>query len=158
MATSIFPKQAELKPSAMTTVAQRRFEDADALRQTNKNARANAVVYLAGFVIEILLKAQLVRRYPGIAKKRRHQVAENEMEVWRLIWQSHDLDGMIGFLPQLLASLDARGRDEGADYSGELLRVCSEWTIQARYSPHSMPMREAADMLKRVRVLKELLK
>ena len=41
----------------MATVAERRFDDAAALRATNENARANGVAYLCGYVIEILLKA-----------------------------------------------------------------------------------------------------
>jgi hypothetical protein len=57
----VFDKQAALKPSAMATVAERRFGDAQALVNTGDNARANGAAYLAGFVVEILLKAQLVR-------------------------------------------------------------------------------------------------
>jgi hypothetical protein len=52
MAQSIFTRPAMLKPSTMKTVAERRFDDAAALRDTGRNARANGVAYLAGFVIE----------------------------------------------------------------------------------------------------------
>jgi len=158
MASRIFERQTELRPSAMITVAQRRFEDAESLRQTGQNARANGVAYLAGFVVEILLKAMLVRYFPAIAKKRRHRVTESEAEQWRLIWQSHDLLAMMAQLPQMLNSLKARGTRDGVDYVRQLQKVCSEWTIQARYSPRTMPMGEAADLLNRVRTLKELLR
>jgi hypothetical protein len=88
MVPRIFGKQSALRPSAMATVAERRFNDADALRQTGINARANGVAYLAGFVIEILLKAQLVKSFPEIARKRQHEVTGNEEEIWRLILEA----------------------------------------------------------------------
>jgi hypothetical protein len=158
MASRIFEKQKELRPSAMITVAQRRFEDAESLYETGQNARANGVAYLAGFVVEILLKAMLVRYFPSVAKKRWHMVTPSEAEEWRLIWQSHDLLAMMKRLPHLLTSLKAKGTRDGVDYVRELQKVCSEWTIQARYSPRVIPMSEAADLLRRVRVLKELLR
>lgn len=63
MTAKIFDKRSELKPPAMRTVAERRFADAQALINTKMNARANGAIYLAGFVIEILLKTQLDDKY-----------------------------------------------------------------------------------------------
>jgi len=37
----------------LRTVADRRFDDADALRQTGRNARANGAMYLGRFVEEL---------------------------------------------------------------------------------------------------------
>lgn len=82
----IFGRQSTPKPSAMVIVAQRRFDDAEALCRTGENARANGAAYLAGFVIEILLKARLVRKFEAIAIKRPHDVLESEREIWGLIW------------------------------------------------------------------------
>ena len=58
----IFQK-VRLRPTQLRTVANRRFGDAEALRETGQNARANGVMYLGGFVIECLLKAQLLERF-----------------------------------------------------------------------------------------------
>jgi hypothetical protein len=155
---SIFDKQAQLKPSAMATVAERRFDDAMALCDTKENARANGAAYLAGFVIEILLKAQLVKSYPEIAKKRQHDVDEAEREIWSLIWRRHDLEGMVDKLSALEAALKKVGERDGVDYPADLKKICAQWTIQARYSPQTIQMPEAQEILKRVRRLKEHLK
>lgn len=154
----IFDKQSELRPSAMRTVAERRFDDAQCLRDTNENARANGVAYLAGFVIEILLKARLVERYPAIARKRQHEVSHSELEIWSLIWRRHDLAGMVERMPDLVAGLRAKSERSGVEYNDHLRSVCGSWTIQARYSTSTITMTEARAMLDRVRVLKEVLK
>jgi glutathionylspermidine synthase len=158
MASRIFEKEPRLKPSAMATVAERRFDDAETLCRTGENARANGVAYLAGFVIEILLKARLVERYPEIARKRQHEVTDAERDVWRLIWKQHDLEAMLAEMRELEAALKARGERDGQDYVAELKKVCASWTIQARYSSRMMLMDEATKWLERVRLLKELLK
>jgi hypothetical protein len=158
MAQSIFARQAVLKPSAMKTVAERRFDDAAALRDTGVNARANGVAYLAGFVIEILLKAKLVEKFPHIAGKPQHRLSDDEREVWFLIWKRHDLEDMLSHMAELEASLKKKGQRDNYDYHGQLKKLCATWTIQARYSSRTMLMGEAAEILARVRTLKELLK
>ena len=158
MASKIFEKVPQLKPAAMATVAERRFDDAAALVETDENSRANGAAYLAGFVIEILLKAQLVAKYSSIAKKRQHEVLDSEREIWRLIWKQHDLEAMLDRLKELEAALRKSGERDGRDYLAELKKVCASWTIQARYSPRTMLMGEAKQWLERVRLLKELLK
>src|SRR5947209_98829 len=105
MAGGIFDKNPVLKPKAMRVVAERRFADAEALRETKQNARANGVAYLAGFVIEILLKARLVAKYPRIAKKRQHELKDDEKGIWRLIWRQHDLEAMLTQMTELEAAL-----------------------------------------------------
>lgn len=142
----------------MAAVAERRFGDAEALSQTSDNARANGVAYLVGFVVEILLKARLVDKFPEIARKRQHEVIESERDVWRLIWRQHDLEAMLEKMSELEAALKRRGERDGQDYSADLKKVCATWIIQARYSPRTMPMSEARQWLERVRTLKELLK
>ena len=163
MASRIFNKQAVLKPSAMATVADRRFDDARMLAASKDNARANGVAYFAGFVIEILLKAQLVRKHSATARRRPHEVAttkvtEAERKVWALIWRQHDLEQMLIELPQLESALVKRGQRDGKDYVADLKKICATWTIQARYSPHTMKMSEAKAILNRVKELKELIK
>jgi len=52
-----------VSPTQLRTVAERRFDDASYLRESGKNARANGAMYLAGFVLECLLKARLIEKY-----------------------------------------------------------------------------------------------
>jgi hypothetical protein len=154
----VFDKQSQLKPSAMATVAERRFADAEVLAATKENARANGCAYLAGFVIEILLKARLVQKFPAIARKRQHEVAASEQEVWGLIWRRHDLEAMLDQMPELEAGLRKKAERSRIDFFGDLKTVCATWTVYARYSPSTMLMREAEQLLDRVRSLKEVLK
>lgn len=63
--SEIFKPLTDLRPSQLIAVADRRFDDAVALSETGDNARANGVQYLAGLVIEISLKAELVRQHPS---------------------------------------------------------------------------------------------
>jgi len=92
---------AQGRKQAKALAKERRFEDAQALCATRQNARANGAAYLAGFVIEILLKARLVRQYETIARKRQHDVKDAERGVWSLIWRSHDLGAMLDAMPEL---------------------------------------------------------
>lgn len=66
--TSVFDKQKVLRPSQLSVVAERRYRDAVALCDTGKNERATGAMYLAGFVIEILLKAQMLVKYPALGR------------------------------------------------------------------------------------------
>jgi hypothetical protein len=159
--SGIFSRQTNLRPSTMAAVAERRFGDAEALEKTGENARANGVAYLAGFVIEILLKANLlkIRRYEEIARKRPHQIGtDQEREIWGLIWRQHDLESLLNRLPELEAALEKKGEEDGHRYLDDLKFLCATWTIQARYSSRTMQMKEATNLLERVRSLKELLK
>ena|SRR5665213_216019 len=158
MARSIFDKNSRLKSGALAIVAERRFGDAEALAKTDQNVRANGVAYLSGFVIEILLKMQLLKQYPHIAGKQPEKLTEDQRHIWRLIWRQHDLEAMLKQLPHVETSLERKGRYDGEDYVKELKKVCLNWTIHARYSPRMMLMREAQEWLERVRSLKEMLK
>ncbi len=158
MSGGIFAKQERLKPSAMATVAERRFADAQALVSTGDNARANGAAYLAGFAIEILLKARLVAKYPATARKRFRELADDEREIWSLIWRQHDLEAMLANLSQLESALKARGERDGRDHLADLRKLCATWTIHARYSTRTMSMTEAQRIVELVRSLKELLK
>jgi hypothetical protein len=150
-----------LAPSAMATVADRRFADAEALVATGSNARANGAIYMSGIVLDILLKAQLVRRYPGVAGARPHdlgRLAPEDREVWHLVWRSHEIEQMFDRLPHLEAALTARGVRNGTDYAVRLKQLCAMWSIQIRYSAQTALISEAREFLDGVRTLKELLK
>src|SRR5690242_4280337 len=134
MPSNIFARQQDVKPSQLVAVAERRFDDAKALAETGDNARANGAQYLAGIVLDILLKAQLMRQYPAVARKRRHEVPSDERHVWSLIWRSHDLDEMLHQMPGLTAAIEKRGQRDGEPYLEWLLGICEAWTVFVRYS------------------------
>lgn len=154
----IFAKNLSAKPTQPAAVAERRFGDAEALCKTGENARANGAMYLAGLVIDILLKAQLMRQYPEVARKRPHEVTEGERRIWSLIWRSHDLAEMLEQHPSLAAAVAKLGEQAGRPYLTWLNQICGTWTIFVRYSSLTTEMEDARVMLERVRVLKEVLK
>lgn len=158
MPGGIFDKPGMLRSATMATVAERRFSDAQALAKSGSNARANGVAYLAGFVIEILLKARLVDRYGSIARKPQHRLTEAEREIWGLIWRRHDLEAMLDRLPQLEAGLNKLSEQSSRNHLADLKKICSVWTVYARYSSSTMRMDEAQRILEAVRSLKEYLK
>ena len=128
---------------------------------TGDNARANGAQYLAGIVVEIRLKAELVRIYPSVAVQRSHDVTESERPVWNLIWRSHNLTEMLERATTLRASVDAAGRRAGRragrPYYEWLADICGRWTIFARVTSVTSTMVEARSMLGRVRLLKEVM-
>lgn len=157
----IFDKPADLKPAAMRTVAERRFDDARALCDTRVNARANGAQYLGGLVVEILLKALLVERHPQTARKRGHELArlsEHDRTIWRLIWRSHELSDILDHLPHVEAALRKLEERHGHPYVAHLKNICATWSIYARYSSLASNMTEAEEMLERVGRLKEVLR
>ena len=109
-----------LRPAQMRTVAERRFADADSLRKTKLNARANGAMYLGGFVIECFLKAKLLEKYkwlqspPGDLAKR----SQDERALHALCYQQHDLAGLLDRLPEVKRRLVP-------------LRVCNHWRRSA---------------------------
>jgi len=156
---SIFEKQGRLSRAQLVMVAQRRFEDAEALCDTEENARANGAQYLCGFVVEILLKAQLLVRNHGIGVKRSQEgMSDEERETWSLIFRSHDLGEMLARLPELRKKVEYDGKRTGKPLAEDLQWICSTWTIYARYSPRTTNIHDARIFLERVRRLKEVLK
>lgn len=141
----------------MRAVAEQRFGDAQALRKTGENERANGALYLGGFVIEILLKMQLVQAFPSTTRAAASGL-QRPHRFQQLVWSSHDLAALLDELPQLEAALRSKGRQDGCDYVTQLKSICQIWTIQARYSSHKIGMKQASDFLDRVANLKEVLK
>ena len=144
-----------LRPSQLRTVAQRRFDDAEALRRTRRNRHANGAMYLAGFVIECLLKAKLMEKYlwlrtatfPGGPGKK-------EQRIWSLCYRSHDLGEILWHLPEV----SDRVANGGRGLLDSLRSICGQWTIFARYSTRTATMSEAAAFLDQIRELKECLR
>ena len=149
-----------LNPRQLRTVAERRYADAECLRKTGDNERANGAMYLGGFVLECLLKARLLEEHPWLQAPLGPNPSLQEQRLWSLCYRSHDLEEILEHLPGLTRELargdQAAGRDTGRL---ETLRtLCSQWTIQARYSPRSETMATAEKFLNRVKEVKECLK
>jgi hypothetical protein len=143
----------------MRTVAQRRFADAEYLCKSNENERANGAMYLAGFVIECLLKAALVERFAWLQSVRSPQrLSESDREIWSLCFRSHDLDDILAHVPEMTRRLSSLPRESPGAVLDNLKSICGSWTIFARYSPHSATIHEAAKFLAHVKELKEWLK
>jgi hypothetical protein len=154
----IFAKQ-RLSAGQLRTVAERRYGDAAYLEQSGENARANGVFYLAGFVIECLLKARLLDQYPSVAKVAAPDaLSPSDRVVWMLLNRSHDLDEMLAYMPDLERKLQTADRIEGKGLLRKLKAICAEWSIFARYSPRSETMKAASGFLNDVEELRPWLK
>lgn len=137
MAKAKFNKNSLLKPSTMRSVAERRFRDANALIKTRDNERANGAVYLAGYVVEILLKALLVETHPAVARATpgdKDSLSKQDQRIWRLIWRDHDLSSMLVSMQWLEVALLKASERNQVDYLGNFKRIAATWTIQMRYS------------------------
>lgn len=153
----VFERQ-RLSAAQLRLVAQRRYDDADYLRCSGKNARANGVLYLGGFVIECLLKAKLVEQYPAVANERDPaKLAVADRELWNLLNRSHDLTDILNRLPDVRAKMLAvRHRGGGVAYA-RLQAICNEWTIFARYSTRTETMAFASAFLDNIKELRSWL-
>jgi hypothetical protein len=154
---SIFEK-VKLRPSQLRTVATRRLADAQYLRDSGRNERANGAMYLAGFVVECLMKAELLEEHPwlqnGSTPVRRPKF---DQKLWSLCYRSHDLMEILARLPQLIERLKKLEQREQSRLIGNLRSICGQWTIFARYSPRSATMREAGEFLAQVKELRQWL-
>ena len=127
---SIFDK-VKLRPAQLRTVADRRFADAAYLRHSNQNQRANGVMYLAGFVVECLLKAALLERFPWLQSAGSPQGrSKNDQYLWLLTYRLHNLPNILAHLPDVERRVE---REAGPRLLQGLRSVCESWTIYARY-------------------------
>lgn len=151
--------QVRLSPSQARTVAQRRFDDAEWLRKSGDNARANGVFYLGGLVVDCLLKAALLERHRDLQTPvTLDQLSAHDRRVWSLIYRSHELEEMLAHLPDLERRLQAKDLKDGSDLLRKLRSICAKWTVYARYSPRTETMKHAAEFLDHVREVKEWLR
>jgi hypothetical protein len=148
-----------LTPRQLRTVADRRLADAECLRKTGANARANGAIYLAGFVLECLLKAQLLEEHPWLQGPISSNASSEEQRLWSLCYRSHDLEGILDHLPRLRKRL--ADRDEhisgGTRILGQVQRLCTAWTVHARYSPHQATMADAEEFLDHIKEVRRWL-
>ena len=150
----IFAK-CRLSPSQLRTVADRRFDDADALRRTGKNARANGAIYFGGFVIECLLKAKLLDEFSWLQNASSPEGrSRNDGHLWSLCYRSHDLDEILAKLPSITTKLSQQEQRGANRLTHSLRSICAQWTIHARYSPHTADIDDARDFLDQIKELK----
>lgn len=148
-----------LTPAQARTVADRRLGDAECLRKSGDNARANGVFYLGGIVIDCLLKAMLLEEHPELATPLNNDVlSPGGRHVRSLIYRSHELDQMLEALPDLRARLEANDQQHGTRLLDMLTRICETWTIYVRYSPKSTTMEKASRFLDQVREVRPWLR
>jgi hypothetical protein len=155
---SIFDRQGPPNFRQLITVAERRFDDAQALCDTGKNQHANGAQYLGGFVIELLLKAQLLRLFENVGRARRSgALAADDQRIRDLLF-SHDLNAILRRVTGLEELVAKRGERDGRPYRTYLREICTTWNIFARYSTRSSTIAEAEEWLSRIRELKEVLR
>jgi hypothetical protein len=113
---------------------------------------------MAGFVIECLLKALLLERHPNLQKPvDPAKLSKSDREVHNILW-SHDLDDMLGFVPEVekkLAGVKTRSNESAWQ---QLRSICEEWTVHARYSPTGAKLQDATRYLETVAEVKKWLK
>jgi hypothetical protein len=126
-------ERSRLRPAQLRTVAERRFGDARCLRDSAQNERANGAMYLAGFVLECLLKSRLLEKHrwlqnPSLSSK----ATPAERLLWSLCYRSHDLDELLAQLAEVVARFSKLAQGERDRLTQSLRRICAEWTIFAR--------------------------
>lgn len=132
-APNIFAK-ARLKPNQLRSVAERRFADARCLLDSGDLQRVNGAIYMAGFVIECLLKALLLERHPNLVRPLDpSKLSSSDREVFQLLY-SHELDEMRDFLPEIERKLADLKTQSGQSVWTAFCDICEEWTVHARYS------------------------
>lgn len=153
----IFAKP-RLKPGQWRAVAERRFGDAKCLLNSGDAERANGAIYMAGFVIECLLKALLIERHPNLSKPvDPAKLSKSDREVFDAL-NGHELDDMLGFLPELEKKLSAVSTPSGQPAWRALNDICEEWRVYVRYSPMPAKLKQARTYLDTVEEVKKWLK
>ena len=153
----IFAKR-RLYAGQLRAVAERRFADAECLLASGDPERANGAIYMAGFVIECLLKALLLERHPNLSKPvDPAKLSDSDREIFGYLY-GHDLDEMLGALPELGTKLSVVSTPHGSRVWPEFRTLCEHWTVYARYSPVSAKMTEAKNFLNTVKEVKKWLK
>lgn len=151
-------ERVRLTPKQLRTVADRRFDDADYLRKSNDNKHANGVYYLGGFVLECLLKAKLLERYPELKQPPSdpRRLSPPQRRRLNLCYRWHDLQAILAEVPEIETAL--RNADPKGYLMATLEHLCRIWNIFARYSPRTAITKDASRFLMRIKDLKPWLK
>jgi len=154
---NIFAKT-RLRPGQWRAVAERRYGDARCLLESGDAERANGAIYMAGFAVECLMKALLVERHPNLSRPLDPAtLSSSDREVFEALYR-HELDDMLGFLPELEKKLSAISIRSGQPAWRALNDLCEEWTVYVRYSPANAKLDRARIYLDTVEEVKKWLK
>lgn len=153
----IFLKR-RLAPGQLRAVAELRADDAQALLDTGQKARTNGAIYLAGFVIECLLKALLLERHPNLrVPVDSARLSGGDRDVLKLLY-SHDLDCMLGFLPEVRLRLESITDAAGRPCWPAFRDICAQWTVYARYATTQASITDAQRFMNTIREVKQWLR
>ena len=147
-------RKLRLSSRQLREVARQRLGDARCLLNSGDKQRLNGAVYIAGFVIECLLKAMLVDRHPNLARPvDRAALSPSDLEAHKLLYD-HRLDDMVEFLPEIASKAIA---ELGENRWKKLQETLAEWTIYVRYSPRKANPTEAMRFVNTVEELSKWL-
>ena len=120
--------------------------------------RVNGAIYMAGFVIECLLKALLLERHPNLARPvDPAKLSASDREVFQLLY-SHDLDEMRDYLPEIEQKLTDVKTKRGQSVWNAFRDICEEWTVYARYSSKQAKREQGERYLETVDEVRKWLK
>lgn len=116
----------------------------------------NGAMYMGGFVIECLLKALLLERHPNLSGGAVDPatLSQPDRDAHEMLY-SHDLDDMLGFLPEIRTKLETVKGKHGTTRWQDLFDVCTQWTIYARYSSKQASQADAKRFLQTIEEVKE---
>jgi hypothetical protein len=115
-------------------------------------------MYMAGFVVECLLKALLLERHPNLGVPvNPANLSRTDRSVLEMLF-SHDLDKMIDALPEIRKKLTGLGEPSGRQIWKQFVEFCEEWTVYARYSPRTAEADRAREFLRTVNEIRKWLK
>jgi hypothetical protein len=136
-------ERTRLTAGQLRAVAEKRLGDARCLLASRDNGRCAGACYLAGFVIECLLKALILERRPGLGRNvDPARLPSADRYVLDLLY-SHNLPALLDLLPEARVKLTVvSGQDDRAIWL-KLNALCAEWTIFARYSPRDASRADA---------------
>ena len=150
---SIF-QRVRLVPGQAREVAEQRLADAERLIASGLSRHANGAMYLAGLAVECLLKAALLEKRPELGFIDRTGLAERDRPLWDLVHRRHHLDALLQALPEVRARVQAADDAGRGGLGSALSKVCSNWSVFARYSPVRATLAEATLFVGQVRELK----
>jgi hypothetical protein len=118
-------------------------------------------MYMAGFVIECLLKARLLEKYRWLQSAgNTGALPKADRKLYDLCYRMHDLAAILDSLPdvkQRLERIDSN-RWQTPRLHVMLLSIVGQWTIFARYSTQTTTMGEADEFIRKIKEIKEWLK
>lgn len=146
-----------LTPGQARIVASWRLDDARFLWKSGGLKHLNGAVYLAGLVLDCLLKARLLEKFPSLRQANIAALNNRDRRRWDLIYRGHDLEGLIVELPEVVEMLQENS-PFGTERLDNVLKVaCSSWSIHVRYLPKRIDRGYATEFLEQVEELKKWL-